>query len=147
MITWCVAHTHPSKELIAKQHLLEQEFEVYLPQFKKIRKHARKVEEVFAPLFPRYIFVGLNLKNAPWRCINSTRGISYLLMSNTFIPDHVSAQVIEKIKRQEVSEGIVPVASLVTFIKGEKLRILDGAFQEQIADFDVFDEKTVFNYF
>ena len=60
MITWCVAHTQPFKEVVAKQHLLGQGYKVYLPQFKKIRRHARKVEEVLSPLFPRYIFVGMD---------------------------------------------------------------------------------------
>ena len=79
MINWFVAHTHPLKEIIAQQHLLEQGFEVYLPRFKKIRRHARKVEEVLVPLFPRYIFIGMNMEVARWRSVNGTRGVSYLL--------------------------------------------------------------------
>ena len=101
MINWFVAHTHPLKESIAQQHLLEQGFEVYLPRFKKTRRHARKVEEVLAPLFPRYIFIGMDIERARWRSVNGTRGISYLLTNDdypTMMPNHV----IQNLKSNEI---------------------------------------------
>ena len=78
MISWCVAHTQAQKEKTAQMNLLNQGFEVYLPLFKKIKKHARKIEKVSVPLFPRYIFVGFNSETSRWRSINGTRGISHL---------------------------------------------------------------------
>ena len=140
MINWFVAHTQPLKELIAKQHLLEQGFEVYLPRFKKIRKHARKVEEILTPLFPRYIFVGMDLEVARWRSVNSTRGIAYLLTRDDY-PAMLPTQVIRTLKSQEIIEGIVPVNSLNAFIKGDKVRVTDGAFKDQTAVFQGFDDK------
>ena len=108
MINWFVAHTHPLKEIIAQQHLLEQGFEVYLPRFKKIRRHARKVEEVLVPLFPRYIFISMNMGVARWRSVNGTRGVSYLL-TNYDRPAVVPNYVIENLKSHEIAYGIVPV--------------------------------------
>ena len=141
-ISWCVAHTQPQKEQVAKQFLLEQGYQVYLPRFKKIRRHARKVDEVLVPLFPRYLFVGMDLKTARWRSINGTRGVSYLLMSNDLKPACVPLSVIKEIKSQEISEEIVPVESLLTFIRGEKVRILEGAFKDQIATFEELDPNS-----
>ncbi len=140
MINWFVAHTHPLKEIIAQQHLLEQGFEVYLPRFKKIRRHARKVEEVLVPLFPRYIFIGMNMEVARWRSVNGTRGVSYLL-TNYDRPAVVPNYVIENLKSHEIAYGIVPVNSLITFAKGDKVRVTDGAFQDQIAIFEMLDDK------
>lgn len=142
MITWCVAHTQPSKEVVAKQHLLDQGYEVYLPRFKKICRHARKVEEKLVPLFPRYMFVGIDLELCRWRSVNGTRGVSYLLMSHDLRPARVSKGVIDALRSQEVSEGIVPISSLITFVKGDKVRILDGAFKDQVAIFESLDEKS-----
>ena len=140
MINWFVAHTHPLKEIIAQQHLLEQGFEVYLPRFKKIRRHARKVEEVLVPLFPRYIFISMNMEVARWRSVNGTRGVSYLL-TNYGRPAVVPNYVIENLKSHEIAYGIVPVNSLITFAKGDKVRVTDGAFQDQIAIFEMLDDK------
>ena len=140
MINWFVAHTHPLKESVAQQHLLEQGFDVYLPKFKKIRRHARKVEEVLVPLFPRYIFIGMNMEVARWRSVNGTRGVSYLL-TNYDRPAVVPNYVIENLKSNEIAYGIVPVNSLITFAKGDKVRVTDGAFQDQIAIFEMLDDK------
>lgn len=142
MITWCVAHTQPLKEFVAKKNLLDLGCEVYLPQLKKIRRHARKVEEILAPLFPRYVFVGIDLEFDPWRSINGVRGVSSLLMSSDLSPAQVPSRVINELKNQETSDGIVPFSSLMSFLKGEKVRILEGSFKDQIATFEGLDDKS-----
>lgn len=141
-LTWCVAHTQPLKEATARQNLLDQGYQVYLPRFKKICRHARKVEEKLAPLFPRYIFVGLNLEADRWRSINGTRGVSHLLMSNDITPAKVPTRIIEELKLQGSDDDIVPISSLVTFTKGDKMVIVDGAFKDQLATFEAMDDKS-----
>jgi transcriptional antiterminator RfaH len=140
-MTWCVAHTQPLKEIQAQQNLIDQGFEVYLPRFKKIRRHARRVDEVLTPLFPRYLFVNIDLNSTPWRTINSTRGISYLLMTDDEHPAHIQDEIIFDLKAQEVGDGIVPIKSLITFVKGDTVRIIDGAFKDHAATFDALDDK------
>ena len=142
MISWYVAHTQSLKERVAQHHLIDQGFEVYLPCFKKIRRHARKADEVLTPLFPRYLFIGMDMETASWRRINGTRGISYLLMSQDNCPASIPLNVIENLKSQEISSGIVPVASLISFSKGDKVRVLEGAFQDQIGTFETLDHKS-----
>ncbi|HQS83369.1 MAG: transcriptional activator RfaH [Alphaproteobacteria bacterium 16-39-46] len=141
MIQWCVAHTQSLKETLAQQHLRDQGFDVYLPRFKKLRRHARKTDEVLVPLFPRYIFVGIDPEISPWRKINGTRGISYLLMASDNCPALVSTSVIGDLRAQEVSDGILPVSSLVSFLKGDKVRILEGSLKDQTVVFEKLDDK------
>lgn len=140
MTNWYVAYTQSSKEVIAYQNLIEQGFEAYLPRFKKIRRHARKVDEVLAPLFPRYIFVGMNLDNAQWRSVNGTRGVSHLLCTSENNPAEIPTHVIKAMKSQEISDGIVPVTSLSVFEVGDKVRVLEGAFKDQMAVFEKLDD-------
>lgn len=141
-IVWCVAHTQPMKEQMAKQHLLNQGYGVYLPQLLKTCRHARKIEQKMVPLFPRYIFISMDVEVARWRSINSTRGIAYLLMSNTTTPAYVPTSVMDDLKSQETDKGIVTVASLLNFVKGEKVRIVDGAFTDHLATFEALDDKS-----
>jgi transcriptional antiterminator RfaH len=140
--TWCVAHTQPLRELIAKQNLLDQGFEVYLPRFKKICKHARKTEEKLIPLFPRYIFVGLDSDLTNWRSINGTRGVSCLLVTSELNPAKVPTYTINNLRSQEISEGIVPLTSLVSFVTGDKVRITDGILKDQTAIFASMNEES-----
>jgi transcriptional antiterminator RfaH len=141
-ITWCVAHTHPLKESVAQQNLLDQGYEVYVPRFKKICRHARKVEEKLMPLFPRYIFVGMDFASALWRNINGTRGVSYVVMGGENTPSKVPASIIHELQSQEVSEGVLPLSSILTFSKGEKIRVIEGVFADQMAVFESMDDKS-----
>ncbi|ETZ07140.1 transcriptional activator RfaH [Holospora obtusa F1] len=124
MITWCVAHTQPLKKLVAQQHLLDQGYEVYMPRFKKTVRYARKVEEKLVPLFPRYICIGMDLDSARWRSVNSARAVSHLLMSYDLNTAKVPTRILEDLRVGEIGDGIVPVASLVNFVKGEKMCVL-----------------------
>ena len=136
---WFVAHTLPQQEMIAHAHLQRQGFAVYLPRYKKIKKHARKVAEVLTPLFPRYLFVGIDLEKNAWRSVNGTRGISYLLTNNG-APTEVAASVVSALKAQE-TDGIVPVATLAAFVCGEKVRVTEGIFAGQIAVFEKMTDR------
>lgn len=139
-MNWYVAYTQNSKEVVACQNLIEQGFDAYLPRFKKTRRHARKVDEVLTPLFPRYVFVGMTLDNEQWRSVNGTRGVSHLLCAGKDTPACIPVCVIDALKSQEISDGIVPVASLSVFEKGDKVRVLEGAFKDQVAVFEKLDD-------
>ena len=52
---WLVAYTKPRLELVALQNLERQNFEVYLPRYKKFKNTEEGPVPVFEPMFPRYI--------------------------------------------------------------------------------------------
>ena len=139
-MNWFVVYTLPVKETVARQHLEEQGYDVYLPMFKKTRRHARRVDEVLQPLFPRYLFVGLDLKIDSWRAVNGTRGVAYLLLNDGH-PLGISTSIIEGLRAEEDDHGLVPVTCVENFVKGEKLRIVDGTFKDQIAVFEMMNDK------
>jgi transcriptional antiterminator RfaH len=140
MKQWFVVYTQPSKELFAYQQLKAQGFEAYLPRYQRRRFHARKVEMILSPLFPRYLFVSLDLEIDRWRSVNGTRGVSYILTDQD-LPIPISGVIIDRLKAQENSEGAIPVNSLALFVKGDKLRIVEGAFEGQTGIFDHMDDK------
>lgn len=140
MKSWFVVYTQAQREPQAKQHLLDQGFEVYLPRFKKIRRHARKVQEVLTPLFPRYLFVALDLDDACWRSVNGTRGVVYILMHDER-PAIVPKEIVQSLKAQEDAEGVVPLDSMALFSKGDKVRVLEGTFKDYTAVFTALTDK------
>ncbi|MGD9769432.1 MAG: transcription termination/antitermination NusG family protein, partial [Pseudolabrys sp.] len=56
---WYAVQSQPNAENKAVAHLARQGFETYLPRYLKRRRHARRVETVAAPLFPRYLLVAI----------------------------------------------------------------------------------------
>ena len=57
MKEWYTISTITHKELKATLNLKRQNFDVYYPKYKKMIKHARKIQTVIRPLFPGYLFV------------------------------------------------------------------------------------------
>lgn len=61
------------------QNLRNQGFTAYCPRVKRTRRHARRFETVSEPLFPGYVFVGIDVSEQPWRSVNGTFGVSRIL--------------------------------------------------------------------
>lgn len=126
---WYVVQSQPNAEHKAMAHLGRQGFATYLPRYLKRRRRARRVEIVPAPLFPRYLFVGIDLGVQRWRSVFSTIGVSRLVCNGELpaaIPDHV----IDSLKLREDAGGYVRLDYRPTFRTGDKIRILEGAFAD-----------------
>jgi len=126
---WYVVQSQPNAERKAVMHLERQGFTTYLPRYLKRRRHARRVEIVGAPLFPRYLFVGIDLTMQRWRSIFSTIGVSRLVC-NGELPTAIPDQVIESLRAREDAGGFVRLAQRLSFRAGDKIRILDGVFAD-----------------
>jgi transcriptional antiterminator RfaH len=141
---WFVVRTHPNGEFKALAHILRQGFDGYLPRYIKRRRHARKTEDVQKPLFPGYLFVGMDPACARWRVLNSTVGVSELICHNGQ-PAPVPDDVIDDIRRHEDESGYVILGEHAGLQKGDRVRITDGSLSDQIGIFDApSDQQRVF---
>ena len=137
-MNWYAVYTQPQKELVAARNLLNQDFEVYLPRYRKQCRHARRVYTAMAPLFPRYLFVRMDPARQRWRSINGTLGVSYLLSEGPepiALPDQIIAAI-----REREEDGAVTVAA-PEFAKGQKLRVTNGALADIEGIFDCVDDS------
>jgi len=135
---WYAAFTQRHAERKARLHLLNQGFSVYLPMVPKVRRHARKVERVASPMFPRYLFVGFDRETAAWRSINGTVGVTHLV-GNGDGPMPIPDGVIEEIAGREDSEGLVRLNHGRAFAEGERLRVVDGGLADLEGLFEEMD--------
>jgi transcriptional antiterminator RfaH len=137
---WYVAHTHPHAEAKATAHLSRQGFDVYFPRYIKRRRHARRIETVPAPLFPRYLFVAIDLNAQRWRSIFSTVGVSRLVC-NGEDPSPVPVGIVEALKNREDANGFIQLDCRPRFHVGDKIRVLDGAFTACLGLFEGMAER------
>jgi transcriptional antiterminator RfaH len=126
---WYVVQSQPNAEAKAVAHLNRQGFETYLPRYLKRRRHARRVEIGPAPLFPRYLFVGIDLEMQRWRSIFSTVGVSRLVCVGD-VPTVVPDRVIEALRVRHDAGGYVRLDQRPNLRPGDKIRVLDGAFAD-----------------
>ncbi len=127
--SWYVVQTHPHAETKAAAHLERQGYMVYLPRYLKRRRHARRIEIVSAPLFPRYLFVTISIMTQRWHSIQSTIGVSRLVCTGDE-PSMLPAAVIAELQSRHNDAGFVQLDLRPRFKPGDKIRIVEGAFAE-----------------
>lgn len=131
---WYVAQTHAHAESRAATHLVRQGFSIYLPRYMKRRTHARRIETVAAPLFPRYVFVAVDRLTQRWRSIQSTIGVSHLVC-NGAEPVPVPNGVIAELRSRENEAGCIHLTVPPRFAAGDRVSIVDGVFSGSLGLF------------
>src|SRR5262245_26347834 len=112
---WYLVHTLPNNETRADINLRRQGFGTYLPCYQRQRRHARRTDLVVRPLFPRYLFVQLDLARDMWRSVHSTFGVSAFVFASEK-PAALPLHVINEIRAREDKDGFV-VLSLPAGLK------------------------------
>jgi transcriptional antiterminator RfaH len=133
---WFLAHTLPKSERRAELHLGAQGFRTYLPQIRKTIRHARQLRTVRAPLFPRYLFVILDLERDRWLSVRSTVGVSRLFTQDGR-PVPVPIGIVESLIERSDADVTRLDADLVN---GQRVRILSGPFADFVGTLQRLDE-------
>lgn len=129
MTSWCAVQTHIRCEDKAAFHLRRQGYTVFLPKHLKRRKHARRVDWVQTPLFPRYLFVALDSLAGQWWSIRSTIGVNDMIRFGD-MPATVPDEIIDEIKARQDEKGMVKLRAECGFKPGERVKIIDGPLSD-----------------
>lgn len=135
MKRWYAVYTQPRNEGVAQEHLVRQGFEVFLPRYLKRRSHARRIDTVPAPLFPRYIFIAFDAEDSGWRVIRSTRGVVDLVR-NGLSPVPVPDTIVDEIRRRQDDDGFVVLGRYLKLDRGAPIKIGSGPFASYEAIFE-----------
>jgi transcriptional antiterminator RfaH len=134
-LRWFVLQTQSNRETKAAHHLERQGFQIYLPRYLKRRSHARKIEIIPVPLFPGYMFVAVDMETQRWRAIRSTVGV-LRLVTNVDEPAPVPLAIIDAMRQREDDKGFIKINQRPAFNRGDKVRVLAGAFTDTPGLFD-----------
>jgi transcription elongation factor/antiterminator RfaH len=133
---WFLVHTHPKGERRAELHLGAQGFKTYFPQVQKTIRHARQLRTVRAPLFPRYLFLTLDLSRDRWLSVRSTFGVSSLFVCEDRpvpVPTGVVEGLIARTNEANLTSFEVDLAT------GQTVRVLSGPFAEFVGTLERLD--------
>jgi transcriptional antiterminator RfaH len=131
MISWYAVHTHPHAEAKALDNLLRQGYRAYLPRCRTYVSHARRRRLVLRPLFPRYLFAGLDRAEMRWRPILSTFGVSAVVRAGDR-PASVPSEIVAAIREREQQGAFDRLDLRQTLRPGELVRVTAGAFEDMI---------------
>jgi transcriptional antiterminator RfaH len=131
---WYVVHSHPASEAKAMENLERQGFAAYLPRYRKLRRHARRHEQVMRPLFPRYLFVAVDLMQQRWRPILSTIGVADVVRRGD-VPTAVPDDVIEAIRAGEDAGAFDDIGAVGRLRRGDSVQLVAGPFADCVGRF------------
>jgi transcription elongation factor/antiterminator RfaH len=131
-VVQCLAH----RESAAASHLGNQNYRVFFPRRRKMRRHARKTESVLVPFFPGYVFVSLDISRDRWRSVNGTYGVAKLVMQGEY-PVPVPAGVVEAL--QLSSDELSVVEWRPEIRPGDAVRVVAGPFSNMVGQLERLD--------
>lgn len=133
---WYLVRTLTGREVVAEQQLRRQGYVTFLPKQPRTVRHARRVRITLSAYFPSYLFVSLDLDRDRWRSVNGTLGVAQLVGRGerpAAVPKGVVEALIAATDEQQVLSGAELVA-------GQTVRIIAGAFSEQLAIIERLDD-------
>ena len=131
MITWYAAYTQPNAEVKALEHLRRQGYLAYLPRYRRYVRHARRQSLVLRPLFPRYLFVGIDRLAQRWRPVRSTVGMVGLV-ARAEEPVPVAAAIVDALRAQECDGAFDFLSPTQRLRAGDDIRVTQGPFADLI---------------
>ncbi len=123
--SWYAVFCKPRQELVARENLQRQGFEVYLPRIRVRQRKRNSWVDAIEVLFPRYLFVRADRLRQDTSSIRSTRGAIGLVrfgVEPAVVPDRVIKAILAC---EDATIGIHVAASPV-FREGEKITMLEG---------------------
>lgn len=135
MQAWYVVHTKPRKEPLAEANLRRQNFETYLPCYKRVTKHRGTWRVVMEPLFPRYLFLRVNPDQQTVAPIRSTLGVTTLVTFGQR-PMPVPDAVIDTLRYNVDAQRGLHRAPKQDFTTGQAVTINAGPFEGLQGIFD-----------
>lgn len=135
---WFVAYTLARKEALAVAHLERQGFDAFLPRITATHRHARQATTVHVPLFPRYVFVRLDVERQRWRSINGTIGVQ-TLVTTLDAPAPVPPGIVEALQACANEDGLLDLHGQLQ--EGDFVRLLGGPFDGAIGTLTRLDER------
>lgn len=133
---WFVAFTQARREGIALDNLARQGWRTFLPFQLATRRHARKFRTVRAPVFPRYVFVGLDLDRDRWRSVNGTFGVQRLVMA-VDRPLPVPVGIVETLMQSLDPFGNLKFTTALE--PGSRVRLASGPFADTLGVLSALD--------
>ncbi len=131
-LEWLVVMTKPKMEIEAKEHLIRQEFDPYLPLWVELKRRHGAWQKIQSPMFPRYLFVRPSHQEQSLAPIRSTRGVSQLVrfgMEPAWASDGLISSIRQlECSRNELSQGLTP------FKKGDQVQVMGGPFRGASAE-------------
>ena len=132
---WFAVQSKPRKEGTAKIQLERQGYTAYLPMI-TVRKRKRAAWTAsIEPLFPRYLFVQVDINEQSLAPVRSTMGVSGLVRFGAIVRP-VPDAVVHYLQQAEAAQSSLADEQNWPFRAGDAVEVLQGPFAGLAAVFE-----------
>lgn len=125
ILPWYVVLVKPRQESLAYENLRRQDFDVYLPQMKVLKRIRGRLECRMEPMFPRYLFVRQSSLSQSIAPVRSTYGVTTLVRFG-FALAILRSTTFDQLQAFERSQHEIDPSLLSPFKPGRRVAITDG---------------------
>lgn len=135
---WFVAQLKPNGLATAVLNLKRQGFASFSPARLESIRVRNALKTMPRPLFPGYLFVQFQTRGDGWQSINSTRGVSRLVLNDIRNPRALPVQFMAGLMaRCDINGVLAPPENLEP---GDRIRVLSGPFADLVTTVDRLDK-------
>jgi transcriptional antiterminator RfaH len=136
VLRWYLIHTKPLSENLAQTNLERQGFGVYYPRLAQPVRRKRGWQARVAALFPRYLFVHLDVGRQSLSPVRSTTGVTTVVRFGAefaVVPDRV---ICDLRSRADPASGLHHLNGTTRLVLGSPVKIVAGALDGLEGIFD-----------
>lgn len=141
---WYLILTKPSSEELARVNLERQGYRVYFPRALQRKSYRGRWQDKVSALFPRYLFLQLNIASQVLAPVRSTFGV---VDAVRFGADYavVSDQVVDGLMRRADPQSGLHEIKRPLLTPGEIVRVVAGAFAglEGVFEREIGEDRVV----
>jgi transcriptional antiterminator RfaH len=132
--SWYLLQLKPGRWRVAADNLARQGVETFLPLRLIERRRLGRVQRVKEPAFPGYMFARFDPGRLRWRSLNSTYGVSKVVMLEADRPAAVPAGLVEELRLRCDDAGYLK--AIDDLRPGDLARIASGPFADLMCNID-----------
>jgi len=125
--SWRAIYCKPREERRAWLHLINQDYQAFLPQVRSRRRRRGRDRVLVEPMFPRYLFIALADYRHDWGPIRSTRGVVGLVRFGDQVPV-VPDALISALRERQDEQGAVDLTRCQRLEADDPVEITAGPF-------------------
>lgn len=132
--TWYLLQLKPGRWKLAASNLARQGVETFLPLRRTERRRLGRVQRLSEPAFPGYMFARFDPEQQRWRSLNSTYGVSKVVMLEVDRPAPVPRGLVEELRLRCDEAGYLKAVDDLR--PGDRARIASGPFADLMCNID-----------
>jgi transcriptional antiterminator RfaH len=122
---WYLAYTKPRNEHTASVQLARQAYQVYLPQYKTLKRTPDGMSVCQGPMFPRYVFFQPGFDGQSIAPVRSTLGVSHIVRFG-ITPATVADALVQALRAFEQQREHVSLSDLSALKAGRRVAVCAG---------------------